>query len=418
MELNLDMEFVTLPINIEAERMLLGVLLADSKKFHMIGGYLRADHFSDELHQRIYDLIADRALNGEQVNVCLLREAFRDDNERLYLGELISLATTIISVTAYADSLVALAKKRKVIRLCQECLFDASQSTMAVEDIESNMIAGINAVISDTPSNAFSSDIQVSDRILASLDAPKKTYSTGLWRLDSSMMGGLHTKRMYTFGARMKTGKTMFAGTIAYNLAEQGVKTLFITAEMDDEEIARRLLCRKLGMESKDFNADVCDPINRQQVIAAAKSTQGNLIYNYEPSITFEHLKQRLHHAVHALGIKGFIMDQWQLVTGKQRQDSEAAHLSEVAQWLSGFCKKEDVFGIVLCQLNQEGNTLGSEGIKRATDQLYTLNKCTDLNRHYYLRMELSRYTESMDIGSDGVPGLVLNPHGPYFEEI
>ena len=67
-------------------------------------------------------------------------------------------------------------------------------------------------------------------------------------------------------------------------------------------------------------------------------------------------------------GIKGVILDYWQLVGGKVRNESEEFHLRNIAQWLADTCRKHSIWALVAAQVNQEGNTRGGEGLKLACD--------------------------------------------------
>jgi hypothetical protein len=91
--------------------------------------------------------------------------------------------------------------------------------------------------------------------------------------------------------------------------------------------------------------------------------------------------------------------------------------MDSVAQWLADFCRKEDVVGIVIAQINQEnGNIRGGEGIRLAADQVYQLDKSDDDN--YYLSMMDSRYTKYADVGSQQIGGVVMDMYGPHFRQI
>ena len=72
-------------------------------------------------------------------------------------------------------------------------------------------------------------------------------------------------------------------------------------------------------------------------------------------------------------GIKGIIIDYWQLISGVQKGQTKEEHLSNVAQWIAGFCRRHGVWSIVLSQLNKEDNAFGSAGLNRACDQFYKL---------------------------------------------
>ena len=66
--------------------------------------------------------------------------------------------------------------------------------------------------------------------------------TTGFNQLDVSLGQGLQRKDLIVIGARPSVGKTSFALTVAYNAARKNHKVLFITLEMDNQEIMDKLL--------------------------------------------------------------------------------------------------------------------------------------------------------------------------------
>ena len=100
--------------------------------------------------------------------------------------------------------------------------------------------------------------------VLARLKDPGRCDSTGLSKLDNAMGGGLYAGKAYGLQARKKIGKTILLGTISYNLNLLGTKHLWVTAEMNDQELEQRQLARALKKDSLSFmngNIDV-DEIN------------------------------------------------------------------------------------------------------------------------------------------------------------
>ena len=51
-------QITQLPQNIEAEQALLGALLANNKAHEKISEFLKAQHFADPIHGRIYEIIS------------------------------------------------------------------------------------------------------------------------------------------------------------------------------------------------------------------------------------------------------------------------------------------------------------------------------------------------------------------------
>ena len=91
-----------------------------------------------------------------------------------------------------------------------------------------------------------------------------------------------------------------------------------------------------------------------------------------------------------------------------------------MAQWLAEVCRKHKLWGVVMAQINQEGNTRGSEGIRLAFDQVYDLKPLgEDLGQPYrWLEMMETRYTRWQNVGGESQAGLFMNDKGPYFEQV
>ncbi len=53
------------PQNIEAEQALLGAILVNNDAFDRVSDFLKPDHFSEELHRRIYEVAAQLIRAGK-----------------------------------------------------------------------------------------------------------------------------------------------------------------------------------------------------------------------------------------------------------------------------------------------------------------------------------------------------------------
>src|SRR5690606_37291624 len=60
------LEFRQPPHNIEAEQALLGAILINNEAMDRVAGFLEAQHFSDPLHQQIYEVAAKLIQAGKQ----------------------------------------------------------------------------------------------------------------------------------------------------------------------------------------------------------------------------------------------------------------------------------------------------------------------------------------------------------------
>ena len=247
--------------------------------------------------------------------------------------------------------------------------------------------------------------------VLQHLEDPGRCDSTGLSKLDKAMGGGLYAGKAYGLQARKKVGKTILLGTISYNLNILGTKHLWITAEMNDQELEHRQLARALNKNSISF---MDGNISADEINNYLKNAPDNVHYANAPGITLTELERLIHKAVDDIGIQGVIVDYLQLIKGTSQNRTE--HLEYVAQSMAGLVRQRQIWCIVAAQLNQENNTRGGEGMLLAFDMVFNLNR-EKFKSDAWLEMTESRYTTYVNIGSKNRPGLKLEQNGPFFSQ-
>ncbi len=403
--------------NLEIEQAIIGALIMHNSAIDVLQAELRAEHFYAEIHQKIYDLIRHSRERGEVATVTKLKAAVPAESHG-YLAELASAATSVINLSDYAATIVKLATRR--------VLQQAAQAVLEADDAIDNaeLVAGMASALDDANkqslSHAMRTDRQVAESIAEELKRGRKFYQTGLPRIDSAMAGGLQEGRLYGIAADSGHGKTMLACTISNHLKRTNVKHLFICAEMGEMETHSRSMAMDMGADVRAFN----DETKRDKQFwgklgEVALSESGNVVYYSDPFLTFDTLKQVITTAVAKYGIKGFILDYWQLVGGKTGRDtSDATFLGMVAQWQAAICKRHGLFGINTAQLNRDGVVLGSGGLQRACDQMYFLLRTDETEPFAHLEMKKSRYTPFMHIGDADNPSLMINGRGGFFTQL
>ena len=74
-----ELDVTKLPRNIEAEQALLGALLANNKAYEKISEFLYAEHFSDPIHAKIYDVVSRLITKGHVADVITLKNYFEQE---------------------------------------------------------------------------------------------------------------------------------------------------------------------------------------------------------------------------------------------------------------------------------------------------------------------------------------------------
>jgi replicative DNA helicase len=423
-----------LPNNLDAEQQLLGALLVNSKNLSFISHFLKPEHFHDTTHQRIYTKIELLNAEGIAASPVLLMRKFELEHGlegiggKEYLSRLAVIGAGFVNVKDVAREICDLYKKRELLYICEEIMAEAQShdSEMQGEEIMNSLTGKISELSKNSATSKIMTSRQISEQIYHDLNEKLECFSTGIPALDNAMAGGIYARKSYGFAARKKVGKTILCSTISHNLNMAGIKHLMICGEMGAKQVHQRNVSRALNRNSNAFLDGTRTNEQFQYDVAGwASKDPGNALYLDAPGITFDELKRQVSYAVLNCGIKGFILDYWQLVGGKQSRQSMSEHLEKVAQWIADFCNANNIFSVVMAQVNQDGNTRGSEGMRLAFDQVYQIHRCPkDEGATYYqpdmawFEMMDTRYTMWQNIGCEQNPIIEIKLTGPYFEQI
>lgn len=411
------------PYSLEGEVEMLGALMCKNELLERVH-FLKANHFHSGLHRKMFEAITREVGEGRMASPLTLRPMFEGDpalevtGATSYLVNCVKSAATMPVDTA--RYLAELYQRRELAGYCanlQESLLEGAQAST---EQAFSLIEKCEKLIDGEQDFKLRTGEEVCQAITDDLRSHKAPVSTGMQYLDDSMDGGLHIGKSYGFAARKKVGKTILAGTLSYNLAIREQKHLFICGEMSPEEIHQRTLARVGNFYSSAFRSSQSKTAQFAKDFANSVNwAQKNILYSNSPGLTFEKLRRTVKRAIIQHQIKGFILDYWQLVGGKDGKKSTAEHLDEVAQWIADTCRKHRIWSITMAQINQEGNTRGGEGMRLAFDQVYQIHRPSGDEKSPFVWMEMldTRYTKWMNIGSDDNLKIKLVERGPYFEE-
>jgi replicative DNA helicase len=400
--------------DLQLERELLGTIIAYPESMRRLDG-LMGDHFYDPTHRDLYAKIIQMVTSDEKISIAKLAL----NTDKTYLAS-VAGANRVMDIAGAVGVLIELYSRRMVYGIARMAGDAIDRGASSAEALQ--LLAPLSSGHAlEAQSRTMNDSGKVTDSIVADITSNLRPFSTGMKKLDNCMEGGMYPKKAYGIAARKKVGKTIMLGTISHNLNVAGVKHLFICGEMGEKEIQQRVLARALDIFPSAFRSDYAEQVV-DKIKEYNRHAPRNTIYLDAPGITFDRLKHAVVTAHMRHGIKGFILDYWQLVSGKDGRASEAYHLGEVAQWIAEICRKLDMWALVAAQINQDGNTRGGEGMRLAFDQVYHLQPIGEEGGDItmpgrWLEMMDTRYTQWANIGSSGMAGLMLNEKGLFFEE-
>ncbi len=374
----------TLPHSIEAEQQLLGAILTNNDIYDRIAAVVRADHFFDPVHQRIFELSAAKIQKNALASPVTLKGYLEDDDGLKELGGpayLVRLAGAAISAFAardYAQMIYELSVRRELIRLGRE--ISARAATVAVDnDPDAQIVTAEQDLYAlaekGHAERGFVSFLKaVTDAVNVANAAYQRDgglagISTGLADMDKKL-GGLHPSDLLILAGRPSMGKTSLATNIAFNIAKaykrgrlpdgsegavNGGVVGFFSLEMSSEQLAARILSEASEVPSEQIRRGDMTETEFRRFVEAAKALETCPLYiDDTPALPISQMAARARRLKRTHGLDVLIVDYLQLLKGTGRSENRVNEVSEITQGLKAIAKELDIPVIALSQLSRQ----------------------------------------------------------------
>ncbi len=372
-----------LPHNIDAEQQLLGAVLTNNDVYDRISSLIRAEHFFEPVHQRIFEIAAARIQKNALASPVTLKAFMEDDPGLKTLGGptyLIRLAGAAISAYVardYAQMIYDLAVRRDLIRLGQDIAARAAKVEVDSEPREQIVEAEqrlYKLAEQGVAERGFQSFLKaVTDAVnMANAayqrDGQLSGISTGLVDLDKKL-GGLHPSDLIILAGRPSMGKTSLATNIAFNIARvyrRGVKpdgsegaveggvVGFFSLEMSAEQLAARILSEAAEVPSEQIRRGDMTEAEFRRFVEAAKALEACPLYiDDTPALPIAQVAARARRLKRTHGLDVLIVDYLQLLRGTSKEN-RVQEVSEITQGLKAIAKELNIPVLALSQLSRQ----------------------------------------------------------------
>jgi replicative DNA helicase len=366
------------PSNVEAEQALLGSILLNNEAFGQIAGFLRAEHFVEELHRRIFAVIA--GLIGEsKIASPITVKTFLGEHDlgggatiAGYLAKLAAEATTVIGARDYAMTVRDLFIRREIIAAAREA---TDQAFDAPVDMRPAAIAASAlerlVELTDDPSTATRATAGASahklvERAQAIRDgsAAPLGASTGFAELDG-LTGGYRPGELWIVAGRPGMGKSIIAVSSATKVARAGHAVLAFSLELPEDQFTARLLADMayLARRPVTFSQILRGHLDDEEmwlVVAAQRDlARIPLVVDYSSRLTVIDLRARIHAERKRAAAKGqplavVFIDYLKFIQASDRyRGNRVYEVGEISGALKQIAKDEGVCVVLLAQLNR-----------------------------------------------------------------
>ncbi|KGJ04102.1 replicative DNA helicase [Paracoccus halophilus] len=372
------------PFSIEAEQQLLGALLTNNEVYDHVSRAIKAEHFYDPVHRRIYEICAERIARNTLASPVTIK-AFMEEDAGLqelggpaYLARLAGAAISSHAARDYAQMIREFALRRELISLGQD--ISSRARTVLVSDSAEEQIKEAEQTLyklgeQGVAERGFQSFLLA---VTGALNAANAAYgrggglsgvSSGLKDLDSKM-GGLNRSDLIILAGRPSMGKTSLATNIAFNVAKAhktgelpdgstgtlaGGVVGFFSLEMSAEQLAARILSEAAEVPSEAIRrGDMTEDEFRRFIEAAHDLQNCPLFIDDTPALPINQLAARARKLKRTMGLDLLIVDYLQLLRAATAKDSRVNEVSEITQGLKAIAKELDIPVIALSQLSRQ----------------------------------------------------------------
>ena len=375
-------ESEVLPHNIEAEQQLLGAILTNNDIFDRVSSLVKAEHFFDPVHQRIFEIAAARIQKNALASPVTLKAFLEDDQGLKDLGGpayLVRMAGAAISAYAardYAQMVYDLAVRRELIQLGRDIAAQAAKVEVASEpkdqiiEAEQRLYKLGEQGVAERGFQSFLKAVTDAVNVANAAyqrDGGLAGISTGLLDMDKKL-GGLHPSDLLILAGRPSMGKTSLATNIAFNIAKthkrgrlpdgmegsvEGGVVGFFSLEMSAEQLAARILSEAAEVPSEQIRRGDMTEHEFRRFVEAAKALEACPLYiDDTPALPISQVAARARRLKRTHGLDVLIIDYLQLLKGSSK-DNRVQEVSEITQGLKAIAKELNIPVIALSQLSR-----------------------------------------------------------------
>ena len=165
--------------------------------------------------------------------------------------------------------------------------------------------------------------------------------------------GGIERGKTYILGATKKSGKTRFASAVMASLMKQEVKSLFLSMEMRDREVAKLLLAALVGLDTSDFKREIRVE-DEEKIIKIRDFLKDRVVLDTESFLSIEKIRAKVWMGANK-GCDVVFLDYLQRMNfGSDKNSNRATVVADSVARIADIARDYNVAVIVLSQLRNQ----------------------------------------------------------------
>ena len=342
---------------IDAERAVLGALLAGYRDIDDVTAKITGACFGQPIHEWVFDAILRVHAAGRLPDPIQVRFALGDQQNRLpggalYLTDLLEACPQPASAPWYAEQVAKQAARRRVQSLAER-LQQLAGSDRDPFEVVNDAKQWLDAFSTGADHHAWS----IADAMTEVVDVAqhgRRRGFTGPWPDVDRITRGYYPGRLYIVGARPGVGKSLWASNTAVHLAKQDQGVFVASMEMSALEFTQRCAAAEAGVDIGRLEQGQLTEHEWDKLAPAVSSiSQLPIQIADDESQTLAYIRAgaRRYARQHPLGM--IVVDYLQMVQPASRKEPREQQVAEMSRGFKRLSRELDVPVVGLAQVNR-----------------------------------------------------------------
>ena len=361
----------------EIERAVLGALMIDKDAYLEVCDLLRIESFYEPRNQIIYDAIQKLATKENPVDILTVTDMLEKMGKLKevggpgYVAELSSMVASSANIEYHANVVAQKFLARQMINYVGVIGKKTFDETYDIKDVIQEAEGRLFELSQKNMKKDYSVLAPIIGKAVKKIESAHSNtggitgISTGFYKLDD-MTCGWQDSDLVIIAGRPAMGKTAFALSLAKNIAaDQKIPMAFFSLEMDDVQLANRIMSNACGINGKKLMSGQLDREDWNRLDKGLSIlTEAPLYIDDTEQLSIMELRTKARRLVREKGVKLIMIDYLQLMTASgMKYNNRQEEVSLISRSLKGLAKELGIPVLALSQLNRGVDSReGAEG--------------------------------------------------------
>lgn len=329
---------------------------------------LDAELFTQDITKDLFRKIKEIRLNKQPYDVILSQSTYFNQKEWDAIKYYFSHDISVCNFDRYYNILISEFCKRKAIEL--------GNDKITWEDYDKAINKYHKLTVATKLFNTKRDLQEYRDEVANILLGNYKLFYLGIPGLGDDTLGDIYEGAMIVVGGRTSTGKTWMMLQMAYSLAEQGHKVLYLSCEMSKTQLMNRIIKMNTGIDIKLKKELKDEDVKKYDKEIAFIENKIDLTIMETSKFSEKEVNDRIKEC----GAKVVVADHIQRFV-LPNKESRAAGFSDIANNLKAMATENKLLMIAGSQMNRGGETGNLDSIKESGGITEAADICILLER-------------------------------------